>query len=153
VARGRNMCPLPLRGGEVGNAAFDGLVASRTAPEVPRGAVVVMVSMGDIVVFGCKRASVVLKELWEICDPTVVQLHPEEVFEICVRALVKDFAETFLLPNSTKTEFIMVIRGRIRTYKREGLFLIGVMRMVLKVIALCDVVVNENDFQKIIEED
>jgi hypothetical protein len=95
----------------------------------------------------------VLKELWDICDPSVIQSHPDEAFKICLRALVKDFAETLLLPNSTKTEFRMAIRVRIRQYKRDGLFLIGFTRMALKVIELCDVIVDENDFQKIIEED
>jgi hypothetical protein len=70
-----------------------------------------------------------------------------------LRGLVKDFAETLLLPNSTKTEFVMTIRGRIRQYKRDGLFFIGFTHMVLKVIDFCDVIFNENDFQKSKEED
>jgi hypothetical protein len=48
-----------------------------------------------------KRASVVLKELCEICDPTVIQFHPDETFNICVRALVNDFADNLRLTNST----------------------------------------------------
>jgi hypothetical protein len=83
----------------------------------------------------------------------VIQSHHDEAFNICLRALVKYFAKTSLLPNSTKTEFRMVIRGRIRQYKRDGLFSIGFTRMALKVIDFCDVIVDENDFQKIIEED
>jgi hypothetical protein len=90
--------------------------------------------MEDIVMLDCKRASVVLKELWEICDPTVIQLQPGEAFKILLRALVKDFAEDLPLPNSTKNEFRMTLRGRIRTYKRGGLFSIYFKRMALKVI-------------------
>jgi hypothetical protein len=147
------MCPLPLRRIDVGNAAFDGLMESRKTRTVPPGAVVVMLSMEAIMMLDYKRASVVLKELWDICDPTVIQLHPDEAFEICLRALVKDFAETLLLPNSTKTEFTMAIRRQIREYKRDGLFSIGFTRMALKVIDFCDVVVHENYFEKNIEED
>jgi hypothetical protein len=102
VAR-RDMCPLPLRRIDVGNAAFDGLMESRKSRAVPLVAVVVMVSMEAITMLDYKRAIIVLKELWDICDPSVIQSHPDEAFEICLRALVKDFAETLLLPNSTKT--------------------------------------------------
>jgi hypothetical protein len=119
------MCPMPLRHIDVGNAAFDGLMETRKSRAVPPGAVVVMVSMEAIMMLDYKRASVVLKELWDICDPSVIQSHPDEAFKICLRALVKEFAETLLLPNSTKTEFRMAIRVQIRQYKRDGLFSIG----------------------------
>jgi hypothetical protein len=47
VAR-REMCPLPLRRIDVGNAAFDGLMESRKSRAVPPGALVVIVSMEAI---------------------------------------------------------------------------------------------------------
>jgi hypothetical protein len=65
------MFPLPLRRIDVGNSAFDGFMDSRRTRAVPPGAVVVMVSMEAIMMLDYKISSVVLKELWDICDPTV----------------------------------------------------------------------------------
>jgi hypothetical protein len=122
VAHGRGMCPLTPHHIDVGNVAFTGLMESINNHAVTHGEVVVMVYMEAIMMLEYTRASVALKELWDISDPIVIQLHPAGAFEICLRALVKDFAENLLLPNLTKTEFRMVMRGRIRKYKGMGYF-------------------------------
>jgi hypothetical protein len=125
VARSRDTCPLLRHRVDAGNVAFDGLMATRETHAVPPGSLVVMVSMEGIVMLDYTQASVVLNELREICDTTVIQVHPDEAFEICMRALVGDFAETLFLPNSTKRAFtdsvkLLQPQLRTRTYTQTG---------------------------------
>jgi hypothetical protein len=91
-----------LRTSDVLNKAFDSMLHSMMVLVVPPVAEKVGESMDQFMSLDSNLASVVIIFLWDICDPGIAHLNPDNAFEECLLYLVQDFIDTFEAPMQTR---------------------------------------------------
>jgi hypothetical protein len=147
LRRTAGMCPLPLRRVDMGQESFDALLASGKTIVVPPGAAKVLQSIQELMLLDYKRASAVLEELWMVCDQQVIHLHPNESYTVCLRRLIKEYAEELMVPETTQTSFHMDMGRFIRDMKDHGDFARPFSDMAVEVIAQCDYIHDWNNIE------
>jgi hypothetical protein len=93
-----------LKRSDVGNEALS-VARPGKVLVVPPWAYKLVASMDDMSLRDSIKRRMMMIHLWDICDPDIVELHPNNAFEECLGILVDEYVNVLLAPAITKTMF------------------------------------------------